>query len=64
MAVDASGFETELSEETVARTRFLDLPIGAAFIGSCTNSRIEDLRDTATNGSIDLEGDIAKLEAK
>lgn len=27
-------------------------------------TRIEDLRDTATNGSIDLEGDIAKLEAK
>ncbi|WP_037500467.1 acetyl-CoA carboxylase carboxyltransferase subunit alpha [Sphingomonas jaspsi] len=27
-------------------------------------TRIEDLRDTAANGSIDLEGDIAKLEAK
>ncbi len=29
VAVDASGFEAELSEETVGRTRFLDLPIGA-----------------------------------
>ena len=29
VAVDASGFEAELSEETLARTRFLDLPIGA-----------------------------------
>jgi acetyl-CoA carboxylase carboxyl transferase subunit alpha len=27
-------------------------------------TRIDDLRDTATNGSLDLEGDIAKLEAK
>jgi riboflavin synthase len=29
VAVDASGFEAELSEETVVRTRFLDLAIGA-----------------------------------
>lgn len=38
-ALDYMGLE--------AGTRLTDLPIGAAFIGSCTNSRISDLRRAA-----------------
>ncbi len=43
----SSGLKALAYTDIAPGQKLLDLPIEAAFIGSCTNSRIEDLRESA-----------------